>query len=1102
MRPKRIISLGFSGLIALTCFLSTAWSVAKDVANLEAELAQLLKVSRPEDLSVATTLNALANLYVGKGRYAEAEPLYKRSLAIREKKLGPNHLDVAGSLRNLALLYQDERRYAEAEPLYKRSLAIREKRLGPNHPDVSVSLDNLASLYRDQGRFQEAEPLYKGSLAIDEKQYGPDHLEFAGSLDNLANIYREQGRSADAEPLYKRALTIRENRLGHDHADVAGSLNNLANVYQDQGRYGEAEALHKSALAIREKQLGPDHLDLAASLNNLANVYRDQGRYEDAEPRYLRGLVIREKQLGPNHLDVAASLNNLALLYQDQGRYGEAESSYQRALAIDQKHLGLDHPNEAGYFNNLAGLYKVQGRLNDAELMVKRSLAISEKQFGPDHPVVARSLCNLAGLFQEQKSYGEAESSYRRALGILEKYLGPNHPDVARCLSNLGWLYQDQGRYREAEPCYKRSLGIAEKQLGFSHPHVAETLNNLAALYLLEKRYGEAEPLFERSLAIFELHLGPDHPNVAMNLSNLAGLNEDQGRLAAAVPFSHRMFQIYRKRANTGDTDSNGSQSERQGYKSRLVAHVKLLSSAVRQSPVPKADLSNEAFEAGQLAKVSSTGEIVSKMAARFAAGSDALAQIVRKQQAALVRLHVLEADLLKKVGLDPDKRTPLIEQRLRQDIAVFSEQLTRLNKTLATDFPQYAELTSPRPLSLPDVQKLLRPQEALLAYTVGDTESYLFVLRPDKAELVRIAFGQEAIASSVQLLRQRLSQEIQHLDQLRPFDVQESNDLYQKVFAPAEPYLSGATNVMLVLDGPLQSLPFGVLVSELPKEEITKPEDYKKVAWLAKRYAFTTLPSVSSLKALRVFAKSQPGNQSFAGFGDPLLDGQVGKDKNIKLSSIFSTRSVADVDSIRKAPRLPDTADELKSIAKILKSPEGQLFLQDRATETNVKQTDLSNFKVIAFSTHGVMAGELKGAAEPGLILTPPRQATDLDDGYLSASEISQLKLNADWVLLSACNTAAPDGAVGAEGLSGLAKAFFYAGARSLLVSHWSVDSEATKELVTTLLQEYERNPDAGKAEALRKASLSVMNSPRKSYFSHPRFWAPFVVAGEGGSR
>ena len=176
-------------------------------------------------------------------------------------------------------------------------------------------------------------------------------------------------------------------------------------------------------------------------------------------------------------------------------------------------------------------------------------------------------------------------------------------------------------------------------------------------------------------------------------------------------------------------------------------------------------------------------------------------------------------------------------------------------------------------------------------------------------------------------------------------------------------------------------------------------------------------------------------------------------------------------------------------------------IYLQARATETRVRSMDLSDYRILAFATHGLVSGEMKGLAEPALVFTPPETGTEADDGLLTASEIATLELDADWVILSACNTAAADGTPGAEGLSGMAKAFFYAGARALLVSHWSVNSEAAVAITTGMLGEMAANPEIGRAEALRRSMMAMMETEDKDHFAHPMFWAPFVVVGEGGT-
>ncbi|MCH7768571.1 MAG: tetratricopeptide repeat protein [Nitrospinae bacterium] len=240
--------------------------------------------------------NNLGSLLARKGRYAEAESLIKRALAIKEKALGPDHPYLARRLNNLAELYRAQGQYAKAEPLYQRALANNETAWGPDHPSVATSLNNLAVLYNDQGQYAKAEPLYKRALAIKEKALEPDHPSLATSLNNLAVLYRAQGQYAKAEPLFKRALAVREKVLGPNHPRLATTLNSLALLYHVQGQYAKAEPLFKRALAIHEKALGPDHQKLAAILDNLAELYIKMGRDDEAKRLLERAEQIRAVQ--------------------------------------------------------------------------------------------------------------------------------------------------------------------------------------------------------------------------------------------------------------------------------------------------------------------------------------------------------------------------------------------------------------------------------------------------------------------------------------------------------------------------------------------------------------------------------------------------------------------------------------------------------------------------------------------------------------------------------------------------------------------------------------------------------------------------------------
>jgi len=206
--------------------------------------------------------------------------------------------------------------------------------------------------------------------------------------------------------------------------------------------------------------------------------------------------------------------------------------------------------------------------------------------------------------------------------------------------------------------------------------------------------------------------------------------------------------------------------------------------------------------------------------------------------------------------------------------------------------------------------------------------------------------------------------------------------------------------------------------------------------------------------------------------------------------------------------PALPDTADELRSIAKVLKAdPKRDIFLGKAASETNVKSTDLSAARVIAFATHGLVPGDLDGLTQPALALSSPAATQEDEDGLLTMGEVLGLKLDADWVVLSACNTAAGEGA-GAEAVSGLGRAFFYAGARALLVTNWPVETTSARVLTTELFRQQESDSSLTRAEALRLAMLAMIDGPgyvnqdgRVVFsYAHPIFWAPFSLVGDGG--
>ena len=367
------------------------------------------------------------------------------------------------------------------------------------------------------------------------------------------------------------------------------------------------------------------------------------------------------------------------------------------------------------------------------------------------------------------------------------------------------------------------------------------------------------------------------------------------------------------------------------------------------------------------------------------------------------------------------------------------------------------------------------------------------------------------------------------------PFDVARAHVLYKALFGEVEDLIRDK-NLLLVPSGALTQLPFQVLVTVPP----ASPPDaiaMRDVSWLARSHAISVLPAVSSLKALRRVGRPSAATKSVIGFGNPLLDGdqthpefgahdkrladlaatqqscavvttqQSASLRGLRRSVLPMTRqgNYVDVAQVRWQTPLPETANEVCAVGRDLKADAEDIRLGARATEGAVKALSasgqLAQYRVLHFATHGALAGQLSGTTEPGLILTPPALGSEEDDGYLSAAEIAGLKLDADWVILSACNTAGGSGrGDGAEALSGLARAFFYAQARALLVSHWEVNSDAAVKLITGAVGETARSASVGRAEALRRAMLALIDSGNADQ-AHPAYWAPFAVVGEGGA-
>jgi CHAT domain-containing protein/Tfp pilus assembly protein PilF len=903
--------------------------------------------------------------------------------------------------------------------------------------------------------------------------------------------------------------------------------------------------------------------------DRLGKIYEAMGYMSEAEEQYKLALGIRQAGSGQIDSDLGASTNHLGMMLLGQGRGKEALPLIQRSVEIAQAVVVRNDEIQREHGVDFSEAFKQLGTIDTN----KGNLADAWN--------------NLGLVLGAEQDYAEAEKAFQKSLKIDEELYGTEHPEIAIIRNNLGLIYQRQRQFEKAENEFRTAAQINIKAFGENHPANMLSFQNLGMLDLVRGNYKQAETLLLGAVAGRVKFLGERNPNTAISYSALGGLYFTLSRWAEAYQALGRANDITIKNAlREARTPQAGSEvitkSELSGARSGFLLQVVAGHMLAESTPERRAEIDDSNFKIAQWTINSEAGLAVSKMSARFGPDDPTLAGLLRERQDMAARYRLLDGQATEAASQPAGQRDAATIQALHAELAAADKRIHAIDEQLKTNFAKYAAIATPEPLSIKDVQDLLGKRETLLLLLdspqMGPVSqgTYIWAISKTAARAVKSPIGGAALADRVAALRcgldashwidpsnwptddafrsQRKTDQQQRRDRCRmllnanydpakpvgpvPYDLALAYDLYQVFFSQIADLITGK-DLLIIPSGPLQSLPFQVLLTSKP--ETARPPSsaaYRRANWLVQTNAITNLPSVSSLKALRSLGKSSTAApKAYFGIGNPKLDGHPGCAKLTAPSFVtcpgeFETASLnqsegnallsraaspapsmqsvmrnghTDVGAIRAQCPLPETGFEMRCVAKSLGSGADVVLEGLRASEAILKAEPLDHFGVLHFATHGALAGEAKGLLrgddEPGLLLTPPKTASEADDGFLSASEVTSLKLNADVVVLSACNTAG--GATDdAEALSGLARAFFYAGARALLVSHWQVNSEAAVKLVSRMFAELRAHGNIGRAEALRRSSRVLIESDPASYAAHPAYWAPFVVVGEGGTR
>jgi CHAT domain-containing protein len=872
----------------------------------------------------------------------------------------------------------------------------------------------------------------------------------------------------------------------------SGQLVEAAGVYQELGiLWGRQDD-------VTPEELAELRLNLQTARTRFAEALSGQARYSEAE-RIWAGLAAegrgRIEAGDENGLYPVLQLGNTLFLL---GRQAEAEQLLRDTLDLSSRVLGREHLSSLVAMQNLAEIVFAQGRREVSLPLYRDAAEIVVRTQGADHPLALLSRRGLAANLSALGQYDEAQLLLEDVLARQVRLVGADNIETLRTQNAIAANLMNMGRNDEALAILLVAEPGITSLLGEQHPDTLQVRQNIATL----RRLAGADV----TLALAEAR------------ASIAALREQRRRLVVS---------------GTSATASRGlTPAERTYYDLLIDAGYNALAAPGADSRA----LAAEAFEAVQEVNETPASTAVARRTARSLAvrqGGDILARLMALEDLAEQYGTLLERRnaQLTQAAADRPQAMAVIEQQLAQADAAIVSQTASLER----DFPAYGELVRAPPIALRDAFAMVEgTDDAIVVIMPGFLGTHIFALDAEgfswaRSDLTTIGLNGLVrrllwdVGASIDVSAAEAARWEAEGEGAYPFDRTTAHRLYTELIAPVSQRLAGSRHLYIAAGGSLASLPLGMLVTEAPLGEDGNPADLKATRWLADDYALVQLPSLHALQFQRRFGAAAGQSSGFIGIGDPVLDGAAvtrggGGRRNggnaitaLQIGQAFQPAGQASSDdgqvnvaALKRLARLPGTALELEQMRQVLGAGREAVLTGAAATETAVKQADLSQAAIVAFATHGLLAGEVDGAAEPGLVLTPPDVASPADDGLLTMSEITNLRLNAQWVILSACNTAAGDGTTGAPGLSGLAKAFFLAGAQSILASHWPVRDDVAARLTVRTIAIARDNPGLSRAEALQRAMREIRNDPAadsdRDTWAHPNAWAPFTLIGDAG--
>lgn len=834
-----------------------------------------------------------------------------------------------------------------------------------------------------------------------------------------------------------------------------------------------------------------------------------------------------------------------AMIFYAKGQFREAETAYVQArefrirsidvfnkLVNTDKDVPLvsDLQRQAdGFLLSIAKMKSRRGRLAEAESDARVALFSRLKADGKYNRLTTPYVTGLADILNWEGRFAEAEKLVRAGLDIQRTLeIGDDHATNANALSSLGSILTGEGKSDEANKVFDQ---LDEAIATWDAPQRVALLSNVMRVKALlasgrnEEALVAAQALVQREVA----RVGERHYDYASAEGALAVALMRAGRDADAIHEFEVALPVLQAAAQQGADESDAAIMVAAQSRLRFVVenYIKLLATA----RIATDDVAARTFVLADSIRGHAVQRALAESSARVAAKDPALAELVRNEQDLSKQLRAQLGSLNNLLSVPSNERDEQVLRDIENSIGRLRMDRDVARAEINKRFPAYADLVNPKPPGIEQIKEALHYGEAALSFYFGGEASFVWAVpKSGPVAFASVEAKPDELRRKIQKLREALEPDAALISDIPPFDVDLGYQLYSILLKPVEAGWKRSKSLIVVTNGALGLLPLSLLPtapSTLKSDEDPPFAAYRNVPWLARTHDVATLPSLSALVTLRSLPAGASGRRQLIAFGDPIFSEQQATEAERKIAHVapsaaaitrgvpFRRRSIPKLEGVDSAelamlPRLPDTADELRSIAIALHAdPSRVLKLGKDANEEVVKSTNLSGFRVVVFATHGLAAGELNGLTQPALALTAPAVAGVEGDGLLTMEEILQLRLDADWVILSACNTGAGEGA-GAEAASGLGRAFFYAGTRAILVTNWSVHSQSAKDLVTDLFKRQADDPKLTRAEALRQAMMALIDGrgyvgadgKTEFAYAHPLFWAPYTILGDGGTR